>query len=150
MGFWTPEQDNILREMAAAGKSASQIGAMVGKSRNAVCGRAHRIGANLAGFSGLRYTHSRRGKRQKLTAMVFKLPKDRKAPPVTPAFRAQERVTDPLNLTILEVRDGLCRYPVTRDRPFLFCGHATNGDQSYCGYHHAICHQPRIDKRRAA
>jgi cell division protein ZapA (FtsZ GTPase activity inhibitor) len=41
---WSKENENILTEMWADGKSASEIAKVVGSSRNAVIGKAHRIG----------------------------------------------------------------------------------------------------------
>lgn len=41
--------------------------------------------------------------------------------------------------TILEIEDGQCRYCVTNDSPFLFCGDVTALDRVYCDAHHAIC-----------
>jgi len=39
---WTPEEIELVKKMAAEGKSASQIGLEVGRSRNSVIGAAHR------------------------------------------------------------------------------------------------------------
>lgn len=44
--FWDRNQD-ALAKMARAGKSAAQIGAALGVSRNAVIGRCHRTGVKL-------------------------------------------------------------------------------------------------------
>lgn len=41
---WTPELDHILISMWNDGKSASEIAAMTGKTKDAVVGRAHRLG----------------------------------------------------------------------------------------------------------
>lgn len=41
--------------------------------------------------------------------------------------------------TILEIQDGQCRFPVTDDHPFFFCGEVTALDRVYCDVHHAIC-----------
>jgi GcrA cell cycle regulator len=41
--FWTPEQDAELRRMADEGMSARQIAEVLGVSRNAAIGRAHRL-----------------------------------------------------------------------------------------------------------
>lgn len=41
---WTDEADQVLREMWAADIKASDIGAQLGRTRNSVIGRAHRLG----------------------------------------------------------------------------------------------------------
>ena len=32
-----------------------------------------------------------------------------------------------------------CRYPVTQESPWVFCGRARDGSSSYCSRHHALC-----------
>lgn len=37
-----------------------------------------------------------------------------------------------------------CKFPVTHDGEWLFCGEAFKDDNSpYCSHHHAICYTPR-------
>ncbi|RWM29445.1 GcrA family cell cycle regulator [Mesorhizobium sp.] len=50
---WTPEQDSLLRKLNADGLTASQIAAHFENfSRNAIIGRAHRLGLVLANANG--------------------------------------------------------------------------------------------------
>jgi hypothetical protein len=46
---WTTEQLAKLHSLQAIGLSASQIGAKIGKSRNAVIGKLHRMGTGPKG-----------------------------------------------------------------------------------------------------
>ena len=46
---WTEEEHNTLVEMWRAGHTAAAIAATLGKSRNAVLGRAHRNGVSRNG-----------------------------------------------------------------------------------------------------
>ena len=41
---------------------------------------------------------------------------------------------------ILSLRRGQCKFCVTDDTPFLFCGEPVREDSSYCAPHHTICH----------
>lgn len=41
---WTPERVDLLRARIAEGKSVKEIGREFGKSRNAIIGKAHRMG----------------------------------------------------------------------------------------------------------
>ena len=34
------------------------------------------------------------------------------------------------------IEPGMCKWPVSEDRPHLFCGAAAHGP--YCEYHHAL------------
>lgn len=49
---WSPEDTNRLRELADLGWSARRIGKALNKTRNAVIGRAWRMGIQLHGRSG--------------------------------------------------------------------------------------------------
>lgn len=48
---WTDADQSTLEAQAAACWSASEIGKLLGKTRNAVIGRAHRQGVQLQGRS---------------------------------------------------------------------------------------------------
>lgn len=49
-GFgWTKQEDAVLRRMAADGKSFSDVATALGRSRNMVAGRAHRLGLAFLG-----------------------------------------------------------------------------------------------------
>lgn len=41
---------------------------------------------------------------------------------------------------ILSLRVGQCKFCVTADSPFLFCGDPVQEGSSYCPEHHARCH----------
>jgi hypothetical protein len=69
-----------------------------------------------------------------------------KEPDSVPDFT--EKLLD--GVTILELEVGMCKFPITADRPFKFCGLPTPlnglGHAVYCREHHALCH--REDVRR--
>ena len=69
-------------------------------------------------------------------------PRAIKSPPVV-ARRAPVVLTEPdsLNLSILDLKPGQCRW-AHGDRPYLFCGHAVEEGHSYCTHHHARAYQP--------
>lgn len=46
--------------------------------------------------------------------------------------------TSPLNLSLMDLQPGSCRYVVTDELPFLFCGQVKDGLSSYCRAHHDI------------
>lgn len=41
---------------------------------------------------------------------------------------------------ILSIRKAECRYCITDDTPFLFCGDPVAEGSSYCEDHHELCH----------
>lgn len=38
-----------------------------------------------------------------------------------------------------DLRHDQCRYPVTQESPFIFCGRTRAEGSSYCARHHALC-----------
>jgi hypothetical protein len=50
--------------------------------------------------------------------------------------------TSPLNLTLMDLDPDSCRYIVTDDTPFLFCGAAIEPDRPYCSLHCGIAYVP--------
>ena len=43
-------------------------------------------------------------------------------------------------LTIYQTGHGDCRYPVSGDCPYLYCGKPSDEGRSYCPTHHALTH----------
>ena len=41
--------------------------------------------------------------------------------------------------TLLQLRPRECRYPLTQESPWLFCGRATADGRSYCDRHYKLC-----------
>lgn len=58
--LWTPEEDNILVEQIAAGKTHAEIGAIVDRTRNAVKLRASHLGATMSSRSAEKNRHNGR------------------------------------------------------------------------------------------
>jgi hypothetical protein len=51
----------------------------------------------------------------------------------------RSRVERPGTLTLLELRDGDCKWP-DGDGPYLFCGRACVAERSYCEEHFRMAH----------
>jgi GcrA cell cycle regulator len=136
---WPSEQLDALRALWASGKSASVCAEQLGgRTRNAVIGMVHRL--------GLPKRQTRVGGRVYGPAQPPKPKAPRPAlparvgPPVVvyaplPRSAAWEQLpgTQPVGLTDLGA--SMCRWPVTVDRPWLFCGAAA--DKVYCSAHKA-------------
>jgi transposase-like protein len=50
--FWTAERERLLAKLAEEGKSARDAGLIIGCTRNAILGRAHRSGVKFSGVAG--------------------------------------------------------------------------------------------------
>ena len=154
--LWTAEAVEDLKKLALEGKSASHISAALGVgSRNAVIGKASRIGIKLNGGGGA----SARGKgparvaRPQWTAARY-------APPGADPQRSGAAAARDLHvspgdsgaagktfgvieigemrrLRLEDIRDSACRWPLgdPRSGDFAYCGLTPVGGQSYCAGH---------------
>lgn len=139
MNLWTPERVETLKAMRADGKSAAAIGAAIGISRNAVIGKASRLGLVCKSPAGF------------LQSAVKRSPKPRQPKAIIPPWHAAppmqcEPIADdepPADLiTFDELTESTCRFPYG-DRDYLFCGKPPYGSMVYCANHCMRCFQPR-------
>src|SRR5262245_56759518 len=105
---WTTSMDAQLRQLDAEGYSRSQIGRIMGLSKNAICGRCARLGMTKSG--------------------LVDDPQDRpKAPDPNIGSGCLYIAADPRNIRSA-VRRGADPY----------CGAPRHGLSSYCAEHHRI------------
>lgn len=149
-GKWTPEHDALLTRHAADGlltysNISGEINAKFGTrySRNAVLGRAKRLGLLIANprVNGYPPSEPKAKVRKPATPKPAKPasePKPRRTPALSPEFsplRCVEVV--PRNIGLLELEPGDCRWP-DGNGPFTFCGHPKMAAASYCRTHLAL------------
>lgn len=117
---WTDERVTVLRQLWGNGKSASEIAALLGDNitRNAVIGKAHRLGLSNSGTP------------------VRKKPT---APPLASAGATILNLTD--RMCKWPIGDP-------REPGFHFCGRPCQPGLPYCSEHAAIAYQPANPKRR--
>lgn len=165
---WTDERVELLRQLWLDGKSASQISAELGLgiTRNAVIGKVHRLGlsgrAKSASPAAPRVrqrpppaprapmasrasggAHIVRGN----TALAFSL--DTAIDP-QPAFHEDVVVPMSLRVTIVELKEAMCRWPLgdPTTPEFRYCGIQTAGTGPYCVHHGQMAYQPVLDRRK--
>lgn len=163
MDSWTEKRIEKLRKLWSEGLSASTIAARLGAgiTRNAVIGKIHRLGLS-----------------QRAKAPITSRPRNTKPPrprapapshapaavagsvaltlaphTLAPPDRPEEEVVIPLSerVTIMELRDGMCRWPIgdPRTAGFRFCGARAIGS-TYCGYHAQVAYTTLEEAKRAA
>lgn len=138
---WTDEKVEILTQLWGKGHSASEIARIIGDvSRNAVIGKAHRLG-----LSG-------RPKTSSSTPSVAK-PKPavvRRRTPVEkprPVFIAEGPI---IGAGILDLTERMCRWPIgdPKSSDFKFCGRKVAHGSTYCSEHAQMAYQPPQSRRR--
>jgi GcrA cell cycle regulator len=141
MSEWTDERIDTLRQLLADGLSASQMGDVLGCSRNAILGKIHRLGLSCRQATavhnpvkGIRPRRSRPPQSEPRLPRVTFVP----LPELLPI---PDHPVELLNLA-----EHHCRYPYDVDGGFLFCGRVKLADLPYCAGHCAICFNP--DARR--
>ena len=158
---WDDKTIERLRMFWQEGRSASQIAAYFGISRNAVIGKLHRLNEK-------REFHPRSG-RPKETRRPDPMPTcdARRVPPtprkprsninavlnpqfaraayVRPAEETPVGLPTTGRVALLELRHGECRYPIgdPRERGFGFCGEPAmvGASHVYCAGHARLCYQ---------
>lgn len=153
--MWTEAAIETLRQLALEGKSASAIAAALGApSRNAVIGKANRIGIKLTGHvqcSAPRAPRINAGRpRRPAIARTDAAPWKRAVVPAPPRERkpawafAEAEVGEMLKVGFEEIHEGACRWPVgdpTND-DFVYCGLQTAKGRSYCAGHCRMAYKP--------
>lgn len=128
---WTDDRIEKLKELWDSGQSASQIAAALGGvTRNAVIGKAHRLGL------------------QSRPSPV------KNESPEAPPKPVKEPAAEPANrITLLELNERICKWPIGHpgDDDFHFCGRESQPGVPYCPRHCEIAYQtqaPRRDRRK--
>ena len=152
--MWTDAAIETLRQMALEGKSASSIAVALGApSRNAVIGKANRIGVKLTGNihcwrrERLGQARSGRGDPRSLApTLLWKrvavpaVPRERK-----PAWAfAQAQVGEMLKVGLEEIGESACRWPIgdPTSEEFAYCGIQNAKGRSYCAGHCRMAYKP--------
>jgi len=144
---WTEQQTAELVRLRALGWSSRQIGEEIGKSRNAVIGKANRLGLAAP-------TRSTITRKVRAAAGLERLPKTRKRG-LTPDELEQELAGAKLRnkqLKLSELRADSCRWPMwphdgTGDR--VFCGQRARLGQPYCPEHHVMAHDRVVEQHKS-
>jgi GcrA cell cycle regulator len=147
---WTDGDIAQLKQLRAAGHSSSQIGLTLGVSRNAVIGKAARLGLPLPIDTKPRYRPASRAPRQprapRNLAKIFLRPSLIPVepmpiiePPQPPEFLA---------IALVDLDRNQCRYARGEGADIRFCGQPVDRG-SYCGHCYRIVYVPmRPDRRK--
>lgn len=156
---WSEEHIDTLKAEWEKGSTGSQIGDMIGKTRNAVIGKANRLGlearAPRNGVQGpflkdLRKEDRpprKRNPRVPTTAMAIIINRKAAAPR---HFPAAVPLTTKAPIGIMELNEGTCHAIVGRGANGLavYCGDFTFAEKPFCEGHCAMYYEPPNSRRR--
>lgn len=161
---WTDERIERLKKLWSEGLSASQIAAELGGvTRNAVIGKVHRL--HLSGRVKTSSTTAQRSRKSvrpaARTAAPQRVVTQRGNLAVVQTleteevvvYRPAEEVVVPISrrISIMELREGTCRWPMgdPLDPDFVFCGGDCDVGKPYCTAHANVAFQPSLERRRS-
>ncbi len=153
--MWTEAAIETLRQLALEGKSASSIAAALGApSRNAVIGKANRIGIKLTGnvhCSAPRAPRASTGRPRRpaiarTDCALWKravVPALQREPKPTWLF-AEAQVGEMLKVGVEDIGEGACRWPLgdPTSEDFVYCRVQTAKGHSYCAGHCRMAYKP--------
>ena len=154
--LWTDDAVEVLKRLANEGRSASVIAAALGvASRNAVIGKANRIGIKLNGDgratiaagtqAGAQGVSAAAGQSRSTTALP-------RAPSMKAAWTfAGAEIGEMRRLGFADIRAAHCRWPLgdPGQADFAYCGLPPAPGRSYCAGHCRLAYQaPNGGSRR--
>ncbi len=155
---WNDERVERLSKLWLEGRSASQIAAELGQgvTRNAVIGKVHRLGLSgrvkLPTPGAQARTRPRIPSKSEGLAIVAEAPLEVVEHALAPPPRKLADVVIPFSsrVTIMELRDTMCRWPLgdPTSADFRFCGHRSGPVGPYCAEHAQLAFQPTQERRR--
>ncbi|MCS6986866.1 MAG: GcrA cell cycle regulator [Sphingomonadaceae bacterium] len=156
---WTEERIALLKKLWQEGHTASQIAEALGEglTRNAVIGKAHRLGLSQRP-SPLKPAERATAVAENAAAGppgtgapgLAALPAEaRQAPAVPTAPRRPPRPAKPAKVTLLDLTDKMCKWPIGHpDEPdFHFCGKPVHQSFPYCLDHCLVAYQSQLQRR---
>ncbi len=162
---WTDERISLLTKMWTDGHTASQIAQALGEAttRNAVIGKAHRLG--LSGRP-VQPRAARPATRRPSTPKPLRQhgvkPTRAHAPHMASSHHALGRNIEPPRqvirvidvpvgpgVSLLKITDKMCKWPIGHpgDENFRFCGNGSIDGSPYCEGHAQVAYQPMPSKR---
>ena len=130
---WTDEQVEELKRLWEKGLTTGEIGKALGVSKNAVVGKAHRLGLNG------RPSPIRRGDEEE---NAIAAPEERKKQTKVKSVKKEQEKASKKLFTVNDLTSTSCRWPIgdPKDEDFHFCGKEALPDKPYCAEHAEIAY----------
>ncbi len=144
---WRPNVIEKMKALIAEHISTREISIILSRfageviSRNAVIGKARRLGIPLLGPIKTARTRTKPVKPKVIVDRPLSINLKPVSAPKPPTLA--EVVANPKRLGILEIERGQCYWPTNLDGVTLFCGHPTGShEQSWCAPHRKLGYAP--------
>jgi GcrA cell cycle regulator len=143
---WTDAKIKKLKELWEKGLSTSEIGKKLNMSKNAVVGKAHRIGLKSRPSPIKSQTAS--NKKKNKNEKSDKPSKENKKETKTKKSSKKEEKEN--KITIEELGPKMCRWPFgdPRGEDFSFCGEPVFRNKPYCLKHCAMAYTTTTTKKK--
>lgn len=143
---WDDESAAHLTKLWADGLSAGQIGIRMGKTRNAILGKVHRLSlpARATRHRSARAPAGRRAYTPPSRPRLVPAEQPPALLTIVPRIVQELNIPTALRVDLLDLREGMCRFPIgdPKEPGFHFCGRRQEDGTSYCGHHDRITRQP--------
>lgn len=131
MSAWSQDQITGLREGCEKHLPFSEIAKIIGKTRNACIGQAHRLGYSTGnkpcgnGHANGEKSASPKKKKKSRGVTPFNAQSSKRSKPIDPTPHVEDANDAPINpVTLVELEDHHCRWPYgdPKEPGFHFCG----------------------------
>ena len=144
--FWTPALVEKLTDLWASGMPCSAIGEELGCTRNAVIGKAHRMGLQS------RSVPPKKSPRPRVkTEPIVRVRKPTPPKPILPEVTTMqpEPIAEPVRegVSFAELGHVQCKFP-SESAPFSFCGDTRVPGYPYCATHCRVCYRQSEERIR--
>ena len=144
---WSAEAIESLTRMVAQGATGQAMADILGITRNAAIGKAHRLGLRVRGGEKGRVAAPRVPKAKpslpcNLRASLAAEPPQDEPVPNASAGTALIQI---IAVEFMQLGPHMCRWPLGGHQeraPYMFCGAVAPGVQSYCPYHARLSVNP--------
>ena len=154
---WTDERIAQLKAGWEGGKTASQIAEQLGEgvTRNAVIGKAHRLGLESRP-SPVKAGEDTEAAVVTRAATVAPVPPAAAAPPAVaapvaacPVAKKPARTGKAAKTSLLDLNEKICKWPIGHpgDSDFHFCGKPSQAGFPYCTEHCLQAYQAQLPRR---
>lgn len=153
---WTDERIAQLKAGWEGGMTASQIAEQLGEgvTRNAVIGKAHRLGLESRPSPVKASEDAEAAPAAPVAAAAAPAPAPAAAPAPVPAAarpvaKKPARTGKAAKTSLLDLNEKICKWPIGHpgDADFHFCGKASQAGFPYCTEHCLVAYQAQLPRR---